>query len=847
MPGSVFDMRTLIALLVVAAWPVGLLFAGPVDSGGTLFPYKAIADPRERTSVKADTTRVAYWDFSAPGNPAQGDPLWNGWTSVDLTCDEPPCVGDFAAVWDALGDADPCRDNATPQMAFVDFGQIPGVGPSVNPAWDYGPSGCVTNSTFGLAGTSGHRLDNAIHSPVIEIDPGTAGHEIRFGVYRHFDLHSMGGLFYTWKVRSSLDGLEWTDWRDRRYVYYGGPDYIRTHEDVSDLVLPGARYAQISLGVTQPWLEFIKGASTPAPYFDDVSWHSYPREGPVFSYREFELAQDNSPHDPAGQPIAMNWSNLGGMDVPFDMGQDIIGRQGAGLQLGDSIVIDCRPSRPGGGLSGPPVMHYHVRTNPVFDEWRTSGTAYVGTVAGDTIRLDETSYADGRWSFTLPDLDFLYPGDLMHYYFAATETLGGEAPVTVTLPVRLDGFGVFPDDEEFSKRLWPGDFWLSCLPTVRSAEVGDIPHILVWLDMGDREGALEWDMALHNSCARLERARDYDLYITKGPTSGTGNGLGATFNMGTLNHYDHVLYGAGDLDAFTLNGVKILDAASGDWIGDGSNDIAMIKTYLLGPRNFFGSGDQLLGALEREADGGGLQLVSTYFGLDLLDEDVGSHIGGQAAPLVRGVPGQTVLYPQYTYQAVGSCPFPRRFEAVAPLTATAYRIAEYLDPTGEPGVYPDVAAMVANDFLSGARIVISPVSIGAWGYHPQSPYWVRAYVMCGIFSYFYDDPAFCDNLCPPVAVGDTPTPLSVRNRPNPFNPITRFELDLPRVGHLFLRVYDVRGQLVRVLVDEERPAGRQTVQWDGRDDRGRTLASGVYFYEARAGGEIVVDKVALVR
>ena len=75
------------------------------------------------------------------------------------------------------------------------------------------------------------------------------------------------------------------------------------------------------------------------------------------------------------------------------------------------------------------------------------------------------------------------------------------------------------------------------------------------------------------------------------------------------------------------------------------------------------------------------------------------------------------------------------------------------------------------------------------------------------------------------------------NFPNPFNPSTTIKFDI--VGdqpiNTVLNVYNVRGQLVRSLVDGMKSAGTYQIQWDGKDDAGRTLPSGVYFYRLQAG------------
>ena len=65
--------------------------------------------------------------------------------------------------------------------------------------------------------------------------------------------------------------------------------------------------------------------------------------------------------------------------------------------------------------------------------------------------------------------------------------------------------------------------------------------------------------------------------------------------------------------------------------------------------------------------------------------------------------------------------------------------------------------------------------------------------------------------------------------PNPFYDETRLGFDLPVAGRIRLRVVDVRGRLVRVLADGRHPAGPGSVVWDGRDQDGAVVSSGVYF------------------
>ncbi|HEU4723674.1 MAG TPA: FlgD immunoglobulin-like domain containing protein [Candidatus Eisenbacteria bacterium] len=96
---------------------------------------------------------------------------------------------------------------------------------------------------------------------------------------------------------------------------------------------------------------------------------------------------------------------------------------------------------------------------------------------------------------------------------------------------------------------------------------------------------------------------------------------------------------------------------------------------------------------------------------------------------------------------------------------------------------------------------------------------------------------------------NVPQPAMVlrQNRPNPFNPFTLIEFDLPTECRVGIRVFDSSGRLVRTLLDEVRPAGASEAIWDGRDDHGAPVASGVYFYEARAAGWTRQRRMVLLR
>jgi len=99
-----------------------------------------------------------------------------------------------------------------------------------------------------------------------------------------------------------------------------------------------------------------------------------------------------------------------------------------------------------------------------------------------------------------------------------------------------------------------------------------------------------------------------------------------------------------------------------------------------------------------------------------------------------------------------------------------------------------------------------------------------------------------------VAERDTPTMSQLLSvRPNPFNPSTVIEYELVDPGEATISIHDARGRRVRVLVTGERPAGKGQVEWNGLDDQGRGLASGVYVLRLNAGGTHSTMRAVLMR
>jgi hypothetical protein len=195
-----------------------------------------------------------------------------------------------------------------------------------------------------------------------------------------------------------------------------------------------------------------------------------------------------------------------------------------------------------------------------------------------------------------------------------------------------------------------------------------------------------------------------------------------------------------------------------------------------------------------------------------------------------------VLYQSADVFQIGGSPTPAFYDIVMPtnvpmITSGTIRVALYVLLVA-PGFGVDVDGITAqrNLFHSGV----------SWLYAEDPPVnlqgdWIMRLEVVG----------------PPTAIGDEPAPRSFAlhpNVPNPFNPQTTIQYDVPGSGaDVNITVYDVAGRMVVELVDRHRAAGRWSVQWNGEDERGQRVASGLYFYRMRAGSFVETRKMVLLK
>jgi hypothetical protein len=147
-----------------------------------------------------------------------------------------------------------------------------------------------------------------------------------------------------------------------------------------------------------------------------------------------------------------------------------------------------------------------------------------------------------------------------------------------------------------------------------------------------------------------------------------------------------------------------------------------------------------------------------------------------------------------------------------------------------------------NDFANGGALILTKGDVFEFEFAPNDPSdpdLTRDYIIRSVGRYQPDYLVYA-HLLPAENKLYT-------NYPNPFNPVTTINYDLPAASQVRLDVYNVAGQLVTTLVDEWKEAGRHQCIWNSKDADGRTVASGMYFYRLKAGDFVSSRKMVLLK
>ncbi|UCG50802.1 MAG: T9SS type A sorting domain-containing protein [Candidatus Latescibacterota bacterium] len=762
--------------------------------------------------LKDDTGIIDFqnFEFEPVGAHRTNDGHWVAGFTVDP-------YGDFSGLYpgETLLQEDPCFANISSVWAFINGSTA-----------DYGCGGHPEQTAVPFRNADGLYLGNEIWSPPIDwtedelgipVPSTAASARLEFDVYRDLPVDNL--VFYSYAVRSIKEGCPDREWeRISAMVGYGeAKDWFRESVEFGHLIDADADQIQVSLQALDlcGWYCGIYGdgdCHSHAPLFDNVRVVRIDTRGPVWTHpvwysASLELFQDNFAEDGTTTgtvriDAALDLFTVGNPDVlPGDSACVYVSHPGVGI---DDHV-------PGDPQSGPAV-YCHIRdVSPVKSGATVSGSLdrwpVVVSSGGWTVLRCDFSYdqygskRDGQYCVDLND-SLYTPGDTIEYYFSARDANGNTN-------FWVESVGTVETEAEARS----ASIEVTCLPANGLNGATDI----LYVDDFDGGGAQPYyDSAF--------KALDIvpDRYDVRAPASLTGNGPGARVVdvLAQLGCYRKIIWNSGTL-------------ASG-LIGDGtgspekSDDFGMLFEFLDQHPDGGGlyiSGDHICSEWITLTGAGAVDLRGTYLQFDVVGED---HVvlGQPVSPPVIGEPGKCFDNPSGpdTLVVHGGCPAINRFDVLESLGASEMAMSY----SGQSSYGSVLTQVTPNSVGDTARVVVSGFS-----YHEIHD--DRVQLPVDRVKHMLSILRWLDNeIDDPTDVGDVAryTNELGQNVPNPFNPKTRISYSIREPSHVSLRIYNVAGQLVKTLVDDvETPRSRGfVVEWDGRNDSGELVSSGVYFY-----------------
>jgi hypothetical protein len=773
------------------------------DAGGVISFQDFEAEP-----VGATMTNDGHWFASRPAMKGDFSGLFSGLTVLQ----EDGCIGNASALWGFFnGSTEDYSCGGHPEQLAVPTGDQQG---------------------FYLEDV----ISNEIWSPFIDWDedmhgtpiPSTADVAIfEFDVYRDLPLANL--VFYDWFLRSVVDSCA-GKWQSDSYLYYGDrKDWYHHRVQIAGYIEPGADAVQLALRAVDmcPYWCGLYGdglCHSHAPLFDNPRLVRVDIAGPswefAYGYITEGMFQDNFATDGTlTGTVRMDGPNLESDGSPRDEVTVWVTSQ-------DGIDFHV----PGEQSSGPAVYCHIKDVSPtksgsaVSDD--VSKFPLIATGGGWTVLQCYSSRPDKQGpEYTIDLSDGLYqPGDTVWYYFSGRDVNGNTNYWSNT-------FGATMSEAEIRENLME----VTCLPANALSGATDI----LYVDGFDSYGAQPYFESAFEMLGLTP-----DRYDVLSPTIVPGSGPGARVAdvvQQLASVYETIIWNTGYFRNAGINdGIEI------EGFKKSSDDFGILHEFLDQSPNSPGvylSGDNLATWWLTRTGNGAVNLRSTYMNFNVVNS---SHIdaGEPVTPLVIGFPYTCFDHPTDGVDTLlaygGGCSGLNDFDVLEPYGPAGMSMAYSQHPL-RGAVLTQATQNVVGDTAS--------VILSGFSFHEIRDYrsglpLARAHHLEAILN------------CLESGIGSTVdegnvTPLKNSlsvNYPNPFNPATMIDFTVAVRGHVELAIYDVAGRRIRVLVSGVRSPGLvHHARWNGRDDGGRIVASGVYFYRLRADGFTQTHKMVLLK